>query len=1451
MQYDSTLWVGTTSNQTTCPTSTTFTCLGGRDDSQVAWCGTRNAIVVLNDVQNRFIHAIVGSFSAAAAVGAIWDLSWKYDPPSSSARRLLQLGERGIWVTGVHDYDAVLAAAPPLPSKPSPAAVDGRRVAALPDTFNGDRAEVGGHELGEGFTFTLHRDPVGVYAIGQGGPSLGYEGIANSVALRFDTRAGDLTQSSIDVSAGGVLQSAAGAVNISLTHPLWRRSGYEVHVAYCNERRQMNVSLAPVQNRAQRLNLSFEVDVSAALRCTPGVPCAATVGFTAATSAKSYASHRIMQFGWINAASTQSGTASRSGTPSGTPSSSSTPSQTPTSAPGEFTASADVSLTCPAGRSCSGGLNVCRSASRNVKAHYATFALGRGHGCAIDGQGDLRCWGNVTLGQAPKLVQGPFAHVVVLDDCTCALRRNYSLHCFGRFRSSCPRELPGRSIRHVALSPLGYTVFAETSGALGCVGNSSNRGCVNTAPSGALVVAVAGATSCALLVRPGGDGSVGHSIVCYSPTGTYTRTGTFGSVVAVGSGTFCALVGVLSTTPAPGSLTCWGESATALTGTAAGVVAGPFRSLGGSYHDPIAYAINFGGSLASWDAEHQTTRGCGGARCACPPGRAQCEARAASGASDRVTYAQPPITTGLDSTSGAYTCAVGCDMGVKCWGRDASNPLLAPPPWTRLPCAVAVPQDVGGDAAATDPLQCAIVASVQAMQRDMTDRRGACNLRGTWNNGTLFIDQSGPSLTLFPQVRSFGTISYAAFAASGEAGTLSSGGVLTIRDPATPFALPKAVGTVSADCSSIIMAGGSRWTATSRCAVRYLRISRGAAAAPSLVAGQNGLPSPSDGGQPALILGDLSVRGPGGVDLLRLPALQPLQLLSSSVNGELWCTGPLAGAACLGSAIDGNPSQIFSTGWAWGAGGARDPHGWLQLDFGREVSISSITLHAGRDTSGRPDPLLRAALLGVRVTGYDDRNSMAQGPPNATAAGSQPAFEYLVADGAALAADGGAYSFANVATLCGFDPRASASGTPSPTRSPSATPTASVTASSTLTASATGTPAGTPPATTSSSGTGSATPTPPATRSSSATPSATATATPTPTQSPSAMPDAVRNTSHIISAEQAIARAEVSISGVATAGYDWRADGSLASLVDAVDSDYQAATHTVEIAWEPFEDVGSGVASVAYCLGRAQFACDVHPWTPAPLVKASVDFAVIGGLTIAPGTVVFATVAAVNWVGLVSMTSSDGVYVDNRAPVVSRVVDTGKGFLHPETAPGAGTVVYTRPADIDCDEEGAGVGAAWKDAVALAGISHYEWAVGTAPNVSDIMPWVDVGPAFAAYNATVFVPAGLTYYASVRATGVNGLQAYGFSNGVTVLAPDMAHRRMLCLQRGADPLVVRAGASDGGAASTSLLDGAVASSATTAVSVSVVSSGNNGAFYAGVLTVACTPMGVLGGLVCT
>lgn len=1002
--------------------------------------------------------------------------------------------------------------------------------------------------------------------------------------------------------------------------------------------------------------------------------------------------------------------------------------------------------------------------------------MGRKHGCAIDAVGDLRCWGggDASFSQAPRLVRGPFAHVEVVDDCSCALRRDRSVQCFGASRASCPAMLTGSAgMRTFSLSS-SYMLLVDRQGNLSCVGDASQPGCVSRSFSQpVMAVVAAGRSSCVLLDSGGleaGDGSVGGNAVCFTPNGMVNRTGRFGSLAAVGPGTFCALAGSSSTTLQPGAMQCWGDSASALLNGLSSVV-GPYRHLSSSYHDPVIYGVDLAtGSLQSWDAEYDASRGCGGARCACAPGSQACALRSAARAAPGVTYALAPVTTGIGSPAAYYTCGLGCDMGVKCFGPDAANPLLAVPAWVSLPCAMAVPEDVTTDLGASQPLQCVLTEEYAIASEATSSRQGMCNIRGWWNNGTILIDQLGVTATMFPRNASFGTISYAQYAATGKPAVLGVRNTFTVRNYNAARSVLKASGTVSNDCTRIIMADGSRWDVTQRCAVRYIRVYRGAFTGPSVEPGIDGMPMYPDVGQPALWLGDVAVYDDQGVNIAPFAQLKASSLSPACGEGNA--------SACLASAVDGDAMTAFMTAWAWGNYTATDPFGWLQLDFGTERYISRIVLSAGGVFPGEPDRVHVAMMSGVRVHGFDDRSPLASGPLNATAARLLPAFEYRVARGAAFAMTGD-YEFSDVQRWCGNDPRASESPSPTPSQTGSSSASASKTPTGSTTASSSGTASVTPTRSTTASLTASLTGTVSATSSITNTPSKTSSITMTPSATASSLPAAFRNSSQVISELDAVTR---SGSSRLPRAYDWRTNPSLVSLAEAPDSDYQASTHTVQLAWEPFEDVGSGIAAVAYCLGTAQFRCNLRGWTRTASVKSSVDFAVVTDLVIPAGTVVYASVAAVNYVGLVSMSSSDGVYVDDRPPQVSRVVDTGKYFLHPEAISGAGTVVYTRPADINCDEEGAGIGAAWRDAVALAGIGYYEWSVGTAPNASDILPWTNLGTAFAVYNSSLFIPAGLTYFVSVRSTGLNGLRDYGFSNGVTVLDRNEAQRRMLCVQ---------------------------------------------------------------------
>ena len=90
------------------------------------------------------------------------------------------------------------------------------------------------------------------------------------------------------------------------------------------------------------------------------------------------------------------------------------------------------------------------------------------------------------------------------------------------------------------------------------------------------------------------------------------------------------------------------------------------------------------------------------------------------------------------------------------------------------------------------------------------------------------------------------------------------------------------------------------------------------------------------------------------------------------------------------------------------------------------------------------------------------------------------------------------------------------------------------------------------------------------------------------------------------------------------------------------------------------------------------------------------------------------------------------------------------------------------------------MGAVWRDSTAPAGVGHYEWAVGSTPGGVDILPWTNVGVSVAVFNETLRVPAGSSYFTTVRSVSQNGLSATRSSDGVRVLGAVDAGARMLC-----------------------------------------------------------------------
>ncbi len=1278
--------------------------------------------------------------------------------------------------------------------------------------------------LGHGLTLTLQRDSRAAAAVGNVlGGGLGYLGIRNSAMVRFDALGADGTTFTptfgYESGANPAAMAASAQFAPVATAERWGNQpsgrGTMVSVTYSYAAKTLAVSayaldVAAWKARGAKLTewapdaaagsaaaaQSFSasgVDWLAPLGCDAAAPraCFAHFGFTAATGAGGdYGTVLVHGFSYLNALGTP--------TPTGTPTplattsttATSTPSVTATATPAsqdQLTVAGDerITLDCPGdANNCSVSLNVCRSAVANVKAQYATFALGRVHGCAIDAAGDVRCFGNNTFGQAPPLpLTGPWRHVAVTDRCSCGLLNSGALRCWGATRSpGCPASYPG-TYRHFAMSPLGFLMLLRADLSVDCVGNELHAGCgARYDPARAFMqVAAAGAASCALAAPELGVGGLdGGDAYCYGLPDVAVRAGPFGALVGVGASAFCGLLAFNPDNPAAaGRLDCWGPGAAALlrNGTAA-VLSAAFRGLSGSYHDPVAYAIaRQTGRSASYDGEYDPTRGCAGARCACQPGTALCRKRAAD-AAPAYPLAQALQTTGLASPA-RVTCGLTCAFGVNCYGPDDGNPVRSfIPGWLLSPCAVAVPMDVNAPPGAANQ-RCNVPTSISAsFQRLVARSDGLCNVRGWWNNNTLFMNQVGDAVSLWPQAARFGSFDYAARLDDGEVGMfLGAGGVsgpaggLMVPDYADP-GTPKLSGTFSDDCARLTLSDGTRFDVVRRCAVRYVRLTRGAALSPAVAAAFPA--APASGGQPALTLSGVEVYDEGGA------------LVSGTARLSASSVAP---GFSLGGATDMVASTVFSTLPAYagvgGSGGPLDPHGWLQLDLGREVYLSRVlvrvaaaaSIPASAPLAAQPQSVLDALLVGVTVLGFDDASYMPATPP-LTLGALSPAWRLTVALGADLAANPSRYEWRNLSVSCGYDVRTSAS--PSPTPSNSATASTSPTPSRT----ASNTPSDTPPRSVSASRSRSASGTASSTRSASTTPtgSPTASVAPTGSATPTATPSVIAEDweERTLSPEEA-EQIGLGNSSAGLAPYDWRTDQSLRVLANAPDDDFQAVTDSFALAWEPFEDVGSGVARVAVCLGSSQFLCDVMPWRVLESVKAHVDHAVLSELNLTAGVAVYATVAAVNRVGLVSMSSSDGVFVDDRAPRIPAVYDTGKYFLHPQAAPGAGTVLYRPPVDVNCDVAAAGVGAAWRGTTAPTGVREYAWAVGTAPNGTDILPWTPLGEAVAVFNSTLAVPVGVTYYASVRATGKNGKVGFASSDGVLVIGDEDAGAVMACL----------------------------------------------------------------------
>ncbi|MDP7453220.1 MAG: hypothetical protein QGE95_13235, partial [Arenicellales bacterium] len=204
------------------------------------------------------------------------------------------------------------------------------------------------------------------------------------------------------------------------------------------------------------------------------------------------------------------------------------------------------------------------------------------------------------------------------------------------------------------------------------------------------------------------------------------------------------------------------------------------------------------------------------------------------------------------------------------------------------------------------------------------------------------------------------------------------------------------------------------------------------------------------------------------------------------------------------------------------------------------------------------------------------------------------------------------------------------------------------------------------------------------------------------------------------------------------------------TVIDGTESDidWTSSTTTLAAAWSGFSDAYSGIEFYEYAIGTTSGGTNVLEWTnnDTSTEVTNVELDLDNGLTY------FISVRATDLVDNVSdAATTDGITVDTIPPVINTVfegaVDQDEDFQGSDTTFTIG----------------------WEGSDDASGIAQYEYSVGTTPGDSDVVAWSDAGLVTDAFETSLSLSEGVTYFASVRAYDTAGNISEVLSgDGITV-----------------------------------------------------------------------------------
>ena len=206
----------------------------------------------------------------------------------------------------------------------------------------------------------------------------------------------------------------------------------------------------------------------------------------------------------------------------------------------------------------------------------------------------------------------------------------------------------------------------------------------------------------------------------------------------------------------------------------------------------------------------------------------------------------------------------------------------------------------------------------------------------------------------------------------------------------------------------------------------------------------------------------------------------------------------------------------------------------------------------------------------------------------------------------------------------------------------------------------------------------------------------------------------------------------------------------IGTVIDGTNNDlaFTGADTNLTATWQGFSDSLSGITYYEYAIGLSPGSIDVLSW-----VNNGLDTTIsVGQLTLDHATVYYQSIRAIDLVNNVSIAASSNGIITDHSPPEAGVINDGSG------ADEAWIITNDR---LYLNWNG------FQDST--SGIQYYEYAIGTVPGQSNIVPWFNVGMDTTTVDSNLVLSHGITYYGSVRVTDNVGNVSDPFSsNGITV-----------------------------------------------------------------------------------